>query len=578
MLSIDTPHYTSALMETAAAPTTVYNDETIADLIKCVQECGIEIATILTYNDRYGSSKPKLTKRLRELLTRVNHAHKAVRDGLGPRGEVHVQPYRLQMQLVVHNAPLLTVMVLGDPRMTGLRRLLDLVIHPQYGVESFRTTRPNAMPFPLPRCLQPTQPRLPSTEEPCKRINALLRHVQEAWSSPVGLESATPNIRDFVRTFRLNEPEQRARLGPLPGIIDDTNGLRLVIPSANVGDLIMWRDFHATGKAANDNDLHVVAFCDWIPTTLLQPWMMQWMRFCYSHAPVDFGGGTARGAYQNMIAHACAVQEAVATHQPIPTLDCLGAALAHQHAPSVPTSDEHDHYPPADFWTDMHRRGYVVVHAGLTHEAAAIRDEMVRKLRWILADPDFTLDSDSARRLFNRKVAKQYWTSQNPSEPDPEYHYYTSCMPANASDADALNPLSGRDKKSHNAQRGGVLIAADSGMGPGTTLHIKAHVQVQLHPLVRALMRSYYAWRLKCDVTDVSIVPVLERLRMKSKFPWNNTHVDWRWLLEANQVAADLGIIAATTHPNTTHSNTTHPATGAGEEDDDRPPYKRPRV
>ena len=96
------------------------------------------------------------------------------------------------------------------------------------------------------------------------------------------------------------------------------------------------------------------------------------------------------------------------------------------------------------------------------------------------------------------------------------YYYYTGLI----GEKSPLDPNVSRGK-SRNSQSGGKMIAADSGMGPATTLtNEPGHLAFTHSSFVRGVMASFYG-----AGTDMIVMP--ERFRMKASKGWKGAmHID----------------------------------------------------
>jgi hypothetical protein len=171
-------------------------------------------------------------------------------------------------------------------------------------------------------------------------------------------------------------------------------------------------------------------------------------------------------------------------------------------------------------------------------------------------DPTFDIKSvENMQRSEELKKSKTYWDHYGDID-NPSYHYFTRRL--KCSSTSVLDPKTKKIKTnmekvwdpfwpnsigskgvmlppdqdqiriySQNAQRGGKLIAADSGMGPGTTYtNEKNHLKFQFSDFVTDIMQSFY----RVNDEDVPLLRVLERFRMKTKSEWGKTHVDIKGL------------------------------------------------
>lgn len=489
------------------------------------------LAMLLTANDSYGSGRIKWTDpQLRRMQRTILDWTKRVRAALVARDSP-----RMQAQMVVAGESLLTVIAPVQREHTGLKRLLMLAIDGTCGVEGYRVANPLQCPYALPKTLQPKQPVRPCTRHPCVAVNALLRAIQDYATGRSAASSAA--IATFVETHHLTDPNVWSRIGPLPDCITDATGLQNQMVDAQPGDIILWRNaFHSTGGTQDKTRCNLTAFLDWAPSTDLEPWMVEWMQFGYSHAPMDFGGGKARGAWQNIIADARMRQQ-----DPLEmagkSVPCLGPQRTAAMVNTAGTDEERPFYRSAAFWAAFDDIGYMVIRAPpgspFPTLAAHIALEYEHFLRAATNDPDLYLDDpNTVARLFSRKAAAAYWSGKGVySEEDAPFAYYVDKIDP----AYPFDPLR-TTGKSHNPQGGGVGVAGDSGMGPMTTCCLETHLRVQCHPLVRGLMRSYYAYHSTSSTTateltadqiqQMPMVPVLERVRCKAIKTWGNAHLD----------------------------------------------------
>ena len=291
---------------------------------------------------------------------------------------------------------------------------------------------------------------------------------------------------------------------------------------AKPGDLILWRSvFHSTGGTKDLNRCNICAFVDWTPSSTLDSWMVDWMAFCYSNAPMDFGSGRARGGWSNILVDARRCASGFSSRDL-----CFGEEHVGKYVNTQGLEDEKPFYKLASEWEAFEKRGFMVIRppdeSALHTLTPRITAEFQKSLRWLANDPKVDLaDSVTIKRMFTRKTAGLYYKEHHPDMTDPEYTWYTDLFD-NKNPYDPLCTLG----KSHNPRAGGIGIAGDSGMGPWTTLCLENHLKVQYDPFVRGLMRSYYAFCMEDDVSQLRMVPVLERLRCKATKPWGNSHVD----------------------------------------------------
>lgn len=540
------------------------------DILNLSATTGIPTAYRLCVRDSYGSGAIRFdltepTERSVDEAIRRNTV--AVRDRLATR--TSLERPRVQMQLVCSGASLLTVVTPTNPVHTGLVDLLYLAIDAHHGVEGFRASNPNQCPYPIPKPLQPKQPvRAHSTnshttnshfthakpgggekeggaehvQHPCTTINALLRQVMDYATGRT--ETCSTAVSDFVYRHRLQDPDARARLGPVPDRIDDRMGLQNRMVDADPGDLILWRNaFHSTGGTKDKSRCNLTAFLDWTPAASLDQWMIDWMAFGYTHGPVDHGGGKSRGAWQNIVAHARR-RAAARADGPVDhtadqtTVPCFGTANVQAYVNTDGTSgreDERPFYKSRAEWAEFEKQGYMVIRTSpdsrMKTLARDIASEFQDTLRWCTGDHHLNLNSPrTTKRLYSREAAKAHVDGSG--HPDPAFFYYVDRIDPQHP-FDPLRTLG----KSHNPQGGGVGVAGDSGMGPMTTVCLPSHLQAQCDPMVRGLMRSFYAHHHQAtttatpeltadEIAQLRMVPVLERVRCKATKTWGNTHVD----------------------------------------------------
>jgi len=179
-------------------------------------------------------------------------------------------------------------------------------------------------------------------------------------------------------------------------------------------------------------------------------------------------------------------------------------------------------------------------------------DNFTTFFKIISNDPTFDVKSvESLQRSEELKKSKTYW-DHNGDIDNPSFHYFTRRIKCNSTSLldtktkkakttmqkiwdpfwpntvgskGVLLPPNDHEIRiySQNAQSGGKLIAADSGMGPGTTYtNERNHLKFQFSDFVTDIMQSFY----RINDKDVPLLRVLERFRMKTKSEWGKAHVD----------------------------------------------------
>lgn len=524
-------------------------------------------ACLLCFSDRYGSGKvltPSAFHPLHvppdarlEMLDTIRLAAlwtKKLRMRLAQRTDCD----RVQMQRPLLGTSLICFTTsragaVSAARTKALNALLVAALHPTLGVEDVRMTPEQfrGIPFKLPVALQPKLPCVgrDTAPVPATAINALLRalvtahaHQRRADEQDGGqTPNGTPACDAFIRRLDLGKPQKWACFGDLPDEWDEaTMGFETVVPPAHPGTLVIWSTWHTTCGVARvknaagqvpPSDAKITAFVDHVPRDFLGPELLAWYTYVARHAPCDPGAGSSRGTwpmfYQlDMQERARAPSDpSVRYGLPPPLLTQLEeAATSDDEAapPAAPAAAAAGAMPclTEEQLAHLHRHGYVVVDVppdDVPPPSASIAN-VSRFFADVSGDDTFQFTRpDDLRRCEARDAAQQYWEPRG--NPDPSYFYYTARLDPH----DPLNPRASIGR-SHNPQRGGKLIAADSGMGPGSTYTSEpGHLQFQFSPYVTGLMQSLYAHRGQTS----RVLPVLERMRIKSDAPWSkNTHVD----------------------------------------------------
>lgn len=405
-----------------------------------------------------------------------------------------------------------------------LNKLLFMVVHKTHGIEGYRVANQESIPYGLPSILQPPLPKLKdklntyqegvSTEiVPATRINALFRIVFSRIRRHVEPRAADDALPDDVFTAFVRSVQDWktdfAALMPLVrrGWDEALFGYDVVVPEANDGDLVLWDTWHTTcGMCPSPAPTpKMVAFVHYFPASLLTAEQARWHTYAFENAPYDAGAGRARGAWNMFV-------DCYRTGHPFRTPYNPNLTLGRGTLTAQETTAFREQGYLVKSFRDQHfhsrdRHGKTVEREmdwkGLQRTT---RDGFRDFFRVIANDDDWTYETMYETET-NAGAARR--------KADP-WHYYTDLM-APTSPLDPNQSL----RKSHNPQGGGKLIAADSGMGPGTTLtNEPGHLTFTFSPFLQGVLASFYGPGRK-----VLVMP--ERFRIKASKGWKGAmHVD----------------------------------------------------
>tara|TARA_Y100000748_G_scaffold215960_1_gene181238 strand:+ start:3528 stop:5396 length:1869 start_codon:yes stop_codon:yes gene_type:complete len=464
-------------------------------------------ALIICFSDRYGAGKvlsslskfnpPNFTttekKQLYTLILESKKWNKKLRTSLATRTDKE----RVQMQRPIHGKSLLALVVPYNPTYgEALNGLLVTSFHPKYGIEELKHTyaQYQSLPFKLPAKLQPEIPKLERTDTvDATNINQMIKDIYLARKGKTPEKYKT--VTTFVKTLGLSDDDVWKKFGDLPDEYNKSCQFKCEVPEVKPGkQVILWKTWHTTtGYAPSCN---FTGFIDVVPIHFLSPGELLWYNYWCHSAPCDPGGGQARGTWQ-MMTYYMRQNRLYYGLEP----DIMKNWIKHPKKSALTASQ----------MASFHNKGYLVIdipeRLQSESDVANILDNNNDFFRTITGDIHFDFTKlDSIQRSENMAKANQFTGSK--------YTYYVDKIDEN----DPLNP-NATSGKSHNAQKGGKLIAADSGMGPATFTNEPNFVAFEFSDFVANIMASFYG--------TVKMVPVLERFRVKSKSQWKSgTHVD----------------------------------------------------
>jgi hypothetical protein len=553
-------------------------------------------ALILTFHSRYGAGKSLAThssfqhpgleanRTLRTELRSCCIAVKAACQEVQQRLATRSGDERVQMQFPIHGDSLLCI---THPRSRehacGLNALLAAALHSEKGIEGVRKSEEQShrIPYQLPEPLQPDKlPKPHCSAVPAKSINELIRRVYDCFNyvdSEIDSEVDTEHgaivpaeltaTLAFVKRFNLHREHVRETWG-LPNTFEaKVHGYETFVPEVTPGEqVILWNTWHTT-TGSDTREPKITVFCDAVPSAFLTPNQAAWYRYVAEHAPCDMGAGYSRGSWQMFVQQHLDCLKAHETGAPEPQYGLPDNIMRmwQTNASAEMCKREKKYRLTSEQLATFHAQGYLVLNVPKKLLQKCPPKEMIqhfsRTFGTITQDPGFDFRQPehmlrvekcsvaptpppSKRRKPNASTyeamsagygAQEYWSHL--SRPNPEakevakYHYYTPLINIER----PLDPAARNTQQpySKNAQRGGKLICADNGMGPGTTVtNEKYHVRFQFSPFVTGIMQSFYAPPNSDD--HVPLLRVLERFRVKTTTPWKRAvHVDTdpnRWV------------------------------------------------
>lgn len=495
-------------------------------------------ALILTYSDRYGAGGGISTlqypgsevwgKTLRKLIKSVSIMHKRLRNQLALRTDTE----RVQIQRPLKGRSLLSITTSRSPEHSrALRALVVLGVHPINGVHGFRLPNFDSAPFMLPRPLQDKLPKLTQADnhrDVVIHAPKMTRFVENMYRARHWVHTHhpdTPNndpFVEFLRTSRLVEEATWSTLGVLPAQFNPhTHGFVVKVPLVKPGqEIILWSTWHATaGTDRYLNDAKVTGFVDMVPKTFLSNELLEWYRYACTHAPVDPGSGSNRGAYASFMNRAA--HDAMSPHGNIEyglPDHCMAMFDSGTRSFAVDASDMRG----LGTLTQKHRQqfydeGYLIITIPQALQEQLPAEGSIRNLNSFIRNltGDATFDLNDAH---GESLSRVLDLAESEKHTGDKYSYFADRMP----ESDILNPFR-LGKKSKMAQGGGKLITKNCGMGRGTTyIDEPLHLEFQFSSFVYNVLSSFY------EPGRVAVlIPVLERFRAKTTEAWANaTHVD----------------------------------------------------
>lgn len=464
-------------------------------------------AIIICFSDRYGAGKcldkianfkpvgfnDQERKQLFSLCLECKKWNKKLRTSLASRTDRE----RVQMQRPIHGKSLLALVVPYDPRYgIALNALLVTSFHPKFGISELKSTysQYQALPFKIPAKLQPTIPKLEKTNlVDAEKINKMIQDIYlvREGKSPKTYKS----VKEFVERLKLHDDDNWQRFGELPKLFNQSCQFKCEVPDVHPGkQIILWKTWHTTTGYAKSSNM--VGFIDLVPISYLTSGELLWYHYWCSYAPCDPGGGQARGTWQ-MMTHKIRKQ---ATHFGLQS-DIMKKWIKNPKKQRITATQ----------MQSFHDKGYLVLDIPESLQQKCNVKNILENnndfFRTITGDHEFDFSKlDSIQRSEVGSLAEKKMGNK--------YFYYVDKIDV----TDPLNP-DATTGKSHNAQKGGKLIAADSGMGPSTYTNEPIFVEFEFSNFIAEIMASFYG--------KVKMVPVLERFRVKSRSVWKSgTHVD----------------------------------------------------
>ena len=464
-------------------------------------------ATIICFSDRYGAGKvlDKLNnfkpvgfnenerKQLYSLILESKKWNKKLRTSLATRTDKE----RVQIQRPIHGKSLLALVVPYNPAYgVALNGLLVACFHPKFGVNEIKLTyaQYQALPFKIPVKLQPDIPKLEKTKQvDAEKINKMIQDIYlvRGGKSPKTYKS----VKEFMERLNMLDDDNWQRFGELPKEFNQSCQFKCEVPDVNPGkQIILWKTWHTTTGYAKSSNM--VGFIDLVPISYLTPGELLWYHYWCNYAPCDPGGGQARGTWQ-MMTHKIRKQDTTFGLQP----SIMKQWIKHPKKERITAAQ----------MQSFHDKGYLVLDIPERLQKKCSVEAILQNnndfFRTITGDLEFDFSKlESIQRSESSALAEKKTGNK--------YFYYVDKIDVK----DPLNP-DATTGKSHNAQNGGKLIAADSGMGPSTYTNESVFVEFEFSDFIAEIMASFYG--------KVEMVPVLERFRVKSRSQWKSgTHVD----------------------------------------------------
>ena len=478
---------------------------------------------ILTYHDKYGSigtlsldkfnppeiSDSKIKKRLINILKNVKINNEYIRKKL----ELRTDEDRVQMQRPIFGSSMLTITQSKNRKYSnGLNRLLITAVHPKYGIESYRLTGDEyrSLPFKLPTILQPELPNLitgkMSIDKNATNINQLIKQIYEARKSKIGIDE----IDSFIERFNLHDDDIWEIFGKLPKIYDEESYYQTSVPNVIPGkQVIIWKTWHSTCGSKDDDTPKITAFIDCVPKNFFTDYEFEWYEYVNKNAPCDFGGGSERGSYQTFI---------FMNYLQDKTDETIEYGIPKYLDNKFVSKIKDNPYTLNEYQKEQfEEQGYLIIDIPKELQKECQTSECITnfsKFFQVIADDptfDFT-KSECLQRSESQLESMKYWRDKEGDES--KYHYNLRKI----DEKDPLNPNANNGYT--HAFNGGKLIAASSGMGPGSTYTLEPnHLKFQFSDFVTGIMQSFYGKQ--------PLLRVLERFRAKTKNAWSkNTHID----------------------------------------------------
>jgi hypothetical protein len=478
---------------------------------------------ILTYHDKYGSigtlsldkfnppeiSDSKIKKRLINILKNVKINNEYIRKKL----ELRTDEDRVQMQRPIFGSSMLTITQSKNRKYSnGLNRLLITAVHPKYGIESYRLTGDEyrSLPFKLPTILQPELPNLitgkMSIDKNATNINQLIKQIYEARKSKIGIDE----IDSFIERFNLHDDDIWEIFGKLPKIYDEESYYQTSVPNVIPGkQVIIWKTWHSTCGSKDDDTPKITAFIDCVPKNFFTDYEFEWYEYVNKNAPCDFGGGSERGSYQTFI---------FMNYLQDKTDETIEYGIPKYLDNKFVSKIKDNPYTLNEYQKEQfEEQGYLIIDIPKELQKECQTTECITnfsKFFQVIADDpsfDFT-KSECLQRSESQLESMKYWKDKEGDES--KYHYNLRKI----DEKDPLNPNANNGYT--HAFNGGKLIAASSGMGPGSTYTLEPnHLKFQFSDFVTGIMQSFYGKQ--------PLLRVLERFRAKTKNAWSkNTHID----------------------------------------------------
>jgi hypothetical protein len=541
----------------------------------CILTFSDKYGSIGVLNEKKFKPKEKLTKttckNLIKIILKVRKNLQWLRYKLGTREDQE----RIQMQRPIMGPSLLSITQSCNRKSSSsLNTLLVCAIHPKYGIDEYRLSEDeyNSVPFKLPKLLQPVLPDLPLSDEMvvvafATEINNMIKNIYKLKSN-INAPDVPQSFKDFFKRFNLNETWHEFK--NLPSVFNTESYFQTVVPKVKAGkQILIWKTWHSTVGSKKDKNAKMTAFIDLVPKTFLDEDELEFYKYMCKNSPCDFGAGSSRGSYQTFRYLNNKYNKAIKNGVNVDDFNWGFDESIMKQLFSTPLIDSD--FILNDEEKDLFdEQGYLVIDIPDDLQKKCPTDEVIDNFsnffKVISDDSNFDFrDYKSLRRSEINSESENFWKH---FEKESAYHYYTRRINEN----DPLNPDSFKndDKKikeeeeedseydsddnkplpvwklkkkkskkndtgkkdeeedeeennnkySHNAQKGGKLISADSGMGPGTTFLAEPnHIKFQFSDFVTGVMQSFYGQQ--------SLIRIPERFRVKTESAWKkNTHVD----------------------------------------------------